>query len=407
LVWSQKFGDKERGMWQLKLYPYGDASAAGRGHVSLFLSLDLKSLDAPKAYAIFGCYLLDENGEKVAGSGRSFTRQKFADGSSSWGWSQFIKVEGQSLNKLLSGPSDSMVVKCDIDVFTGISAAPARKMPQPALWTDEIKSILSNPMYHDVRIHLADNAGIRKANRVALVGRSKFFASILSPLKAGQSDGVSTTTTAPTVSDLSGVGTSHSSFFGSRSIAGLQTESIKPLVPGGSASSSFTPFGPSYASFGWTPEIAGTDPQVALNSKQQAPPSKAIDSIFSANRMVVAHNINSIEMTEIVPIEAFDNMLAFIHTDDCNYMTERTSLTKVLDLFILSKQFEVEALYNTLMRRLCSALVSKSTAIAIQRVASKLGAADLEEECQSFLLTCARDLTEEEIIKAIVPKAAA
>lgn len=64
VVWSPRFGDKKRGLWRLKVYPYGDASPAGRGHVSVFLALDTKATATSKTYAIFGCYVLDEQGNK-------------------------------------------------------------------------------------------------------------------------------------------------------------------------------------------------------------------------------------------------------------------------------------------------------------------------------------------------------
>lgn len=64
VLWSKQFGDKNGGLWRLKLYPDGDASFEGKGHVSLFLTLDIEPVIIPKAYAIFGCYVLDANGEK-------------------------------------------------------------------------------------------------------------------------------------------------------------------------------------------------------------------------------------------------------------------------------------------------------------------------------------------------------
>lgn len=64
VIWSPRFGDAKRGLWRLKVYPYGDTSAAGKGHVSVFLALDTKTAATSKTYAIFGCYVLDAQENK-------------------------------------------------------------------------------------------------------------------------------------------------------------------------------------------------------------------------------------------------------------------------------------------------------------------------------------------------------
>lgn len=198
LIWSQRFGDKERGVWQLKLYPYGDLSPAGRGHVSLFLSLDLKSLELPKSYAIFGCYLLDEDGVKVANSGRSFTRQKFGEGSSSWGWSQFIKVEGQSLNKLLLPPNDSLIIKCEIETFSGMLTAPGPELPMPMTYTTELLMFFSNPHNHNCYFRCRDR--VVRANSFLLRARSRYIDRVVKNIalkwKEVQSNSVQTDTSS-------------------------------------------------------------------------------------------------------------------------------------------------------------------------------------------------------------------
>lgn len=64
VVWSPRFGDVKKGLWRLKVYPYGDSSAAGKGHVSVFLALDTTAAATTKTYAIFACYVLDAQGNK-------------------------------------------------------------------------------------------------------------------------------------------------------------------------------------------------------------------------------------------------------------------------------------------------------------------------------------------------------
>lgn len=362
LIWSQRFGDKERGFWQLKLYPYGDLSPAGRGHVSLFLSLDLKSLEFPKAYAIFGCYLLDEEGQKVANSGRSFTRQKFAEGSSSWGWSQFIKVEGQLLNRLLTGPNDSLIIKCEIEVFVGVMAAPGRNLPQPKTWEEELKEYLTNPSHFDVI--LACEGRIIKGNRNVLCARSKWFENQLN------SSAGTLTRNKEDPFQMSGSNSTRES-----------TVTNSNSIP--------------YASFGGlesNPLPVGAPALAPVNE------TKATDT-----PPVGYYGHHSLEVTN-VSAEVLDCIVQYMHTDDCRWLVEETNLTNLLELFIGAKELEVESLYRTLMRKLSGMCVTKPTAIAVQEVARKLGATELAEHCRSYLLMCARELTDEELLKALVPK---
>lgn len=64
VVWSPRFGDLKRGFWRMKIYPYGDSSPGGKGHVSLFLTLDTKNTGT---YAIFSCYVIDSQRNKGRG----------------------------------------------------------------------------------------------------------------------------------------------------------------------------------------------------------------------------------------------------------------------------------------------------------------------------------------------------
>eukprot|EP01055_Gregarina_sp_Pseudo9_P000910 Gregarina_sp_Pseudo_9__909@NODE_1583_length_1478_cov_88_597637_g1468_i0_p1_GENE_NODE_1583_length_1478_cov_88_597637_g1468_i0NODE_1583_length_1478_cov_88_597637_g1468_i0_p1_ORF_typecomplete_len448_score54_34MATH/PF00917_26/5_3e12BTB/PF00651_31/1_3e09BACK/PF07707_15/52BACK/PF07707_15/9_NODE_1583_length_1478_cov_88_597637_g1468_i01341369 len=363
LIWSQRFGDKERGFWQLKLYPYGDLSPAGRGHVSLFLSLDLKSLEFPKAYAIFGCYLLDEEGQKVANSGRSFTRQKFAEGSSSWGWSQFIKVEGQLLNRLLTGPNDSLIIKCEIEVFVGVMAAPGRNLPQPRTWEEELKDYLTNPAQYDVI--LSCEGRVIKGNRSVLCSRSKWFETQLN-----QTSSATVIRSKDDPFQLSGSNSTRDS-----------TVTNSNSIP--------------YASFG------GLEPTSLPTNGSGLPPVSEIKATDMA--MPVVQSRQSLDVS-IVSAEVLDNIIQFMHTDECRWFVEETNLTNLLELFIGSKELEIESLYRTMMRKLSGMCVTKPTAIAVQDVARKLGATELAEHCRSYLLMCARELTDEELLKALVPK---
>jgi hypothetical protein len=65
-VISSPFGDLKRGLWSLKLYPYGDTTSVGKGHVSIFLTLNPQN--EREFYAIFSCSVLDLDETK----GRSF-----------------------------------------------------------------------------------------------------------------------------------------------------------------------------------------------------------------------------------------------------------------------------------------------------------------------------------------------
>eukprot|EP01057_Protomagalhaensia_wolfi_P000725 Protomagalhaensia_wolfi_Nauph_80__724@NODE_1412_length_1542_cov_113_735862_g1092_i0_p1_GENE_NODE_1412_length_1542_cov_113_735862_g1092_i0NODE_1412_length_1542_cov_113_735862_g1092_i0_p1_ORF_typecomplete_len411_score71_85BTB/PF00651_31/1_1e12MATH/PF00917_26/4_8e12MATH/PF00917_26/7_8e03BACK/PF07707_15/42BACK/PF07707_15/5_4_NODE_1412_length_1542_cov_113_735862_g1092_i02011433 len=362
LIWSQRFGDKERGFWQLKLYPYGDLSPAGRGHVSLFLSLDLKSLEFPKAYAIFGCYLLDEEGQKVANSGRSFTRQKFAEGSSSWGWSQFIKVEGQLLNRLLAGPNDSLIIKCEIEVFVGVMAAPGRNLPAPKTWEEELREYVTNPSHHDVALYC--DGRLIKANKNVLCARSKYFEAHFETLTTGS------TKRAEDPFQMSIANSTRDS-----------TVTNSNSIP--------------YTSFG------GLDG--AMSSS--APPPTSLAPVKETKNVDTPSQgcRYSLEMTTVTP-DALENIVQFLHTDDCRWFVEETHLTNLLEMFLGAKDLEIESLYRVLMRKLSGMCVTKPTAIAVLEVAKKVGAAELQEHCRSFLLMCARELTDEELLKALVPK---
>lgn len=370
LIWSQKFGDKERGFWQLKLYPYGDLSGAGIGHVSLFLSLDLKSLETPRAYAIFGCYLLDESGQKVPDSGRSFTRQKFAEGSSSWGWSQFIKVEGQSLHKLLSNTSNSLIIKCEIEVFVGTVTAPGRSLPLPKSWEDEMKAFLSDRRNFDVSLICGDR--IIRVNKNILCARSKWF-----ERRLAQSEETAITKSNSNTGPFDSTGDS--------------ITVPHPSVP---------PSSLIYASF------EAPDMDMSLNStadtnahswRQTDQSASKIDAIAPSQTGGL-----TLEVNEVQPV-ILENIVAFMNTDDCRYFSNDTPLKSLLELLVGSWKLEVEALYNTLVRRLTVCAVSKPAAFAIQTVAESIGATDLADHCSKYLLMCVRELTDDELLKALAP----
>lgn len=80
-------------------------------------------------------------------------------------------VEGQSLNRLLAGPSDSLIIKCEIEVFVGVIASPGRFLPQPKTWTQEMQEYLASPVNFDISC-ICEGMTIR-ANRSVLCGRSK------------------------------------------------------------------------------------------------------------------------------------------------------------------------------------------------------------------------------------------
>ncbi|EZG55167.1 BTB/POZ domain protein [Gregarina niphandrodes] len=341
LLWSQSFGDNEKGLWQLKLYPYGDLSPAGRGHVSLFLSLDQSSLS--KAYAVFGCYLLDEDGNKIANSGRSFTRQKFADGSSSWGWSQFVKVEGQSLDKLLSS-ADSLVVKCEIEVFTGVLSSPPRSVPPGESWEAEMKAMLCDPRHYNVTL-LAQGRELR-AHKEILKARSKWFATKL---------GAAGPVVAATAS---------------------QKSTVAPTTPAQDFS---------YTSFG------------AMDLSKS--PEK--ETNFAPEKNNTQESCQNVIVIENMRPDIVENIIQYTHTDECKFLEPGTDLIDVIDLFTAAKDLNIPSLYKATFRKLSTLVITKPNAIAIQEVAKRFGDKDLEQHCASYLLMCVRDLSKDEIIKTL------
>eukprot|EP00915_Cephaloidophora_sp_WS-2016_P003066 GHVH01004148.1.p2 GENE.GHVH01004148.1~~GHVH01004148.1.p2 ORF type:complete len:455 (+),score=62.59 GHVH01004148.1:3093-4457(+) len=181
VIWSQRFGDEKHGVWRLKCYPFGDTSTVGRSHVSLFLSLDTESFPDMKAYAIFGCSVLDGNGDKVPGTGRSYTRQKFNSESNSWGWSQYIKVDGHALTRTLTHDQQSLIVRCEIDTFLGLERSPGFEVPIPRTLAEDVIAYASLPKNCDVTVKYG-RGGEREycGNSFLMAARCNFFRSLFS-----------------------------------------------------------------------------------------------------------------------------------------------------------------------------------------------------------------------------------
>lgn len=170
VLWSPPFGDTTRGIWQLKLYPYGDASAAGKGQISVFLSLDTKHKQT--AYAIFSCSILDATGEKRTGP--SYARQNFGQGNASWGWSRFVSVDDKDLLDVLT--QDSIILRCTIDVFLGAKSVPQIPVPSKTL-LDEMRTFFRSPDSCDVK--LVCQSVVLDTQRALLAARSSHFRALL------------------------------------------------------------------------------------------------------------------------------------------------------------------------------------------------------------------------------------
>lgn len=173
VLWSAPFGDTERGIWRLKVYPYGDASPAGRGHVSVFLAFDYQASSRNRIYAIFSCAALDAAGAKI--QGQSFTRQRFAEGSASWGWSQFVKNENDALQSLLTD-GHALTLRVTIDLFLGVKVSNRQKIEGCSL-ADDMKKFVAMNGTQDVFLNVR---GERiSGNRAVLSARSKVLRKLL------------------------------------------------------------------------------------------------------------------------------------------------------------------------------------------------------------------------------------
>eukprot|EP01054_Gregarina_sp_Poly1_P004037 Gregarina_sp_Poly_1__4036@NODE_2220_length_2468_cov_86_336943_g685_i1_p1_GENE_NODE_2220_length_2468_cov_86_336943_g685_i1NODE_2220_length_2468_cov_86_336943_g685_i1_p1_ORF_typecomplete_len247_score46_23BTB/PF00651_31/3_2e14BTB/PF00651_31/96Skp1_POZ/PF03931_15/0_39_NODE_2220_length_2468_cov_86_336943_g685_i13361076 len=243
-------------------------------------------------------------------------------------------------------------------------AALGRNLPQPKSWEEELKEYLTNPRHYDVALSCGGRA--IKASRHVLCARSKWFEAQMDvPLtNAGRREDPFQTSGANSTRD--------------------STNTNSNSIP-------YASFGGLDGSMGTSPSLQKTDAASLLPVQE----SKMADTPTQYKQTIEVPNVSP---------EVLENIVQFVHTDDCRWFVEETTLTNLLELFIASKELEIESLYRTLMRKLSAMCVTKPTAIAVQEVARNLGATELAEHCRSYLLMCARELTDEELLKALVPK---
>lgn len=355
VIWSKRFGDKDKGFWRLKCYPYGDVS--NRGHVSIFLASDVHEMDPPRTYAIFGCYVMDEKGEKIQGSGRSFTRQKFTTASPSWGWSQFIKVESHSLSRMLQNNS-SLTLRVDIEVFLGLNSTRGTLLPVPRSFSEDIIAHASENK--DVVFRYSNREF--EANSFVCAARSKVFSRMVA---AG-----------PGVIAIEDKRVDHA-----------------------------------YTSFG-----ADNSPSTASTfvSRKEQPSSETLmkDDVISFvdrvdNRLVF-------ELSPLFSANTIEAFLLFLTTDRCPYMSDldekaaaaASTTQDMIELFVLAHRMESMPLYWQCAANLMTRLVNRRDAQAILKIAEEVDCEILEDQCKRFMLHCLKDLDGDDLLRVILPKSA-
>ncbi|KAH0476767.1 MAG: uncharacterized protein KVP18_000367 [Porospora cf. gigantea A] len=347
VIWSKRFGDKEKGFWRLKCYPYGDLS--NRGHVSIFLASDVHEVDPPRMYAIFGCYVMDEKGEKIQGSGRSFTRQKFTSSSPSWGWSQFIKVESHSLSRMLQNNSN-LVLRVDIEVFLGLQSTRGNLLPTPKSFPQQVMSFADSR--RDVRFLFGGRQF--EANSFVCSARSKVLATLLG--------------SAPSL---------------------LSIEDKRAAVE--------------YTSFDATPSTTSTKISSA----------KAVDVSDICKFVEYADGTTVLSFDPAYQADTVQAFVEFIATDECSYFTPEekaaaagSSTTAMIELFVLAHKMEATPLYWQCAANLMTRLVNRRDAQAILKIAEEVQCEILEDQCKKFMLHCLKDLDGDDLLRVILPKSA-
>lgn len=112
---------------------------------------------------------MDAAGAKI--QGQSFTRQRFAEGCASWGWSQFVKNENDALQSLLTD-GHALTLRVTIDLFLGVKVS-NRQIPAGCSLADDIKSFVALKGTQDVCLNVRGEK--LEANRAILAARSKVF----------------------------------------------------------------------------------------------------------------------------------------------------------------------------------------------------------------------------------------
>lgn len=92
----------------------------------------------------------------------------FAEGSASWGWSQFVKSDDQALMGMLV--DDTLTLKCDIDIFIGVKCTHGKYSQQQLLLKDELFDYLQNDRSKDIQLKVKNSKVW--INRTLLCARS-------------------------------------------------------------------------------------------------------------------------------------------------------------------------------------------------------------------------------------------
>lgn len=109
------------------------------------------------------------------------------------------------------------------------------------------------------------------------------------------------------------------------------------------------------------------------------------------------------QSTHALSVVHFNFSLSLMNCS-CPYYNENTSLRNLLDLFVAAKHYQVESLFRTLQRRLSVSIVTKASAIAVHAVSQSIDAQELAQYCSAFLLMCTKDLSQDELLRTLVPK---
>jgi len=415
IVWSQRFGDEERGIWRLKCYPFGDSSSAGQQNVSLFLNLDTETYPGLAAYAIFGCSILDDNGDKIPGSGRSFTRQKFNTGSDSWGWSQFIKVEGHSLSRMLAFNQQSLVVRCEVDVFVGLERLPGFECPVPRSLKEDVCAYASSYENSDVVIRYgSDGQSKYDACSFLLKSRCGYFRKILNDVHEPVVPKESSTylSTKRTESD-------NGDTFDS-----LEEELPAPTPNNTDKWNADRPLYPDSPT-----QRNRTDPGSSTPRKRKklarkvgddvdVKPISATDSLFEKSDIItVTQKKNAYGKIELTVNHLFDEKVVLAFLTSCHvgmnamtspeqlkFPTSQSTLTQVIQLVQLAHVLEFRSLYWECIDNLGSRMITKEDAVVITYAARQVGCTPLEEHAKKIATGCHRHPEKTELLKLILPK---
>eukprot|EP01071_Lankesteria_metandrocarpae_P001282 Lankesteria_metandrocarpae@DN1442_c0_g1_i1.p1 len=438
VVWSSRFGDEDHGVWRLKLYPYGDSSPSGKGHLSLFLSLDIKSMHNPRAYAIFGCYVLDSKGDKMADCGRSFTRQRFNEHSSSWGWSQFIKIEGNSFSKILI--DESLTLKCQVEVFLGLKSNCSVDLPKSVSLPDELCHYLATPENQNVRLvwqpaeenishNSPEEAFVAECSAVLLAARSTRFREMLRSPAALKIASVGGPQDFTSLNGKKYTDNRYNPTASPRSVTAAYTSFGTPMISSLTASQKATSSTVSSASpngilHGTT--LSGTAPTgipdgrisntgTHLVSLSRQPASKFDDSTGakrsgipvaveadSCRKNSITGDVTQSEVMTIIVDDisraAVQNLYEYLTTDKCPLLTQlNADLPKMCDLLAAAAKYGVDSLKWKLVPMLIGRLTNEVDCRCILETGKLVKIDILESEASRYLYSVASGVAKNEL----------